>query len=193
LDKDADQQPQQIYPHQYPPYAYPPPYDQLHPPPKKDDSKSLIIIVVIIVVVFVLPMVMAAVLYSIVIRPAPPMQRIPTGVWGVKTIISPTAVDVDFGIVYPEPAPMDLSIILIRNGTDQGHYVFDDNWDGTLSIIGGVPVGTLTYRDVADNQRVDVGDSILLTNLLPNSDYSLKMIWAPTGDQITTTYFSTPP
>lgn len=191
MDKDADQQPEPIYPQQYPPQPYPPPYDQLYPPPKKDDKKVLIIIIVVVIVVFVVPMIMAAIMYWTVIGWAPSGPVIPTGTWGQKTILSPTSVAVDFGIIWPESEPMDLSIILIRNGTEQGHYVFESNGDGTLSIIGGVPVGTLTYRDQADNQMVDAGDSILITNLLPVSDYTLRMIWSPTGDMITSTTFHT--
>lgn len=187
---EAQQQPP--YPQQYPPQNYGPPYYQPYPPPKRDDKKIMIIILIVVIVVFVVPTVLAAVLYLMVIDLAPTDSVVPTGVWGSKTLISSTSISVDFGKVNPEPRPVYLSIILIRNGTEQGRYVFNSNSDGALSIISGVPVGTLTYRDLTDNERVNTGDSLLITDLQPNSDYSLKMIWAPTGDQITTTSFSTP-
>ncbi len=121
-----------------------------------------------------------------------PDSVIPTGTWGAKTPVSNTAYNVDFGKVNPEPQPIDLRIILIRNGTTEGMYSFSSNDDGPLYLDGGTNVGTLTYADLADNQRINIGDQLKLTNLYPNSDYTLKMVWGPTGDQITSTTFSTP-
>lgn len=203
MDPDSDPQrqpnyPQQYppqYPQQYPPQAYPPPYYIPYAPPKKDDKKLWIVVVIVIIVVFVLPMVMAAVLYFVVIGLAPmdfPGPQVPTGTWGAKTLVSSTAINIDFGKVNPEPRPVDLEIILIRNGTAEGVYSFSGNDDGALTLSRGVNIGTLTYADLADNQRINIGDQLKLTGLNPNSDYRIIMIWGPTGDQITSTGFSTP-
>lgn len=120
-----------------------------------------------------------------------PESVVPTGTWGAKMPISNTAYDVDFGKISPEPQPMDLKIILVRNLTVEGTYSFTSNFDGPLSLTGGTNVGTLTYADLADNEKVNIGDRLRLRNLAPNSDYTLKMIWGPTGDQITSTTFTT--
>lgn len=204
MDPDSDRQrqpnyPQQYppqYPQQYPPPAYPPPYYMPYPPPKKNDKKLLTIVVIIIVVVFVLPTVLAAVLYFVVIGLVPTGfptgPQVPTGVWGAKIIISSTEVHVDFGKIDPEQMPVDIDIILVRNRTIEGGYFFTSNDDGMLWLAHGTDVGTVFYEDLADNQRINIGDQLRLTNLHPNSDYRLMMIWAPTGDQITSTTFSTP-
>ncbi len=195
MDPDSDRQRQPDYPPQYPPHNYGPPYFQPYPPPKRDDKKILIIVLIIVIVIFVLPTVMAAVLYFVVIGLAPtdfPDSLVPTGTWGAKTLVSSTAINIDFGKVNPEPRPVDLEIILVRNWTTEGVYSFSGNDDGVLTLSRGVDIGTLTYADLADNQRINIGDQLKLTGLNPNSDYRIIMIWVPTGDQITSTGFSTP-
>ncbi|MEE9115982.1 MAG: hypothetical protein V3U09_03705 [Thermoplasmata archaeon] len=199
MDPDSDPQRQPNYPpqypQQYPPQAYPPPYYMPYPPPKKDDKKIMIIIIIVIIVVFVVPTVMAAVLYFVVIGLAPTDfptgPQVPTGVWDAKTIISSTEVHVDFGKINPEQRPVDIDIILVRNRTTEGVYYFRSNDDGALWLAHGTDVGRLFYEDLADNQRINTGDQLRLTNLYPGSDYRLVMIWGATGDQITSTTFST--
>ncbi|MCK5292278.1 MAG: hypothetical protein KAR39_09730 [Thermoplasmata archaeon] len=204
MDPDSDPQRQPNYPPQYPPQypqqypppAYPPPYYMPYQPPKKDDKKIMTIIIIVIIVVFVVPTVLAAVLYFVVIGLAPtdfpPGSQVPTGVWGAKMIISSTEVHIDFGPINPEQRPVDIDIILVRNGTVEGGYYFTSNDDGMLWLARGTDVGTLLYSDLADNQRINIGDRLEITNLHPMSDYRLVMIWSPTGDQITSTFFSTP-
>jgi flagellin-like protein len=156
---------------------------------KDEEGVSPVIATILMVAITV---VLAAVLYIMVIGLAPTGSVIPTGTWGAKTVNSNTAVNVDFGKVNPEPKPVDLEIILVRNGTDEGKYSFAGNTDGALTLASGTNLGTMTYADLADNEKVNIGDQLRLTGLSPNSDYTLKMIWSSTGDQITTTTFSTP-
>ena len=155
---------------------------------KDEEGVSPVIATILMVAITV---VLAAVLYIMVIGLAPTGSVIPTGTWGAKTPVSNTAYDIDFGKVNPEPKPLDLELILIRNGTDEGKYSFASNNDGAL-IRTGEDVGTLTYADLADNQKVNIGDQLKMTGLSPRSDYTLKMIWSSTGDQITSTSFTTP-
>lgn len=138
--------------------------------------------------------VLAAVLYIMVIGLAPSGTSVPTGVWGTKTLVSNTAWNVEFGKVSGEPKPVDLEIILVRNLTTEGKYTFVDNTDGDLQYSpgSGTDICDMTYADLADNAKVNTGDVLKLTNLLPGSDYTIRMIWGPTGDQITSTTFSTP-
>ncbi|MCK5291669.1 MAG: type IV pilin N-terminal domain-containing protein [Thermoplasmata archaeon] len=155
---------------------------------KDEEGVSPVIATILMVAITV---VLAAVLYIMVIGLAPTGSVIPTGTWGAKTPISNSAYNIDFGKVNPEPKPVDLELLLIRNGTDEGKYSFNGNNDGLLTHADGVDVGTLTYSDLADNQKVNIGDQLKMTNLYPNSDYTLKMIWTSSGDQITSTTFST--
>lgn len=113
--------------------------------------------------------------------------------WGSKTIVSPTEVLVDFSKLAPEPRPTLLTIKLMKDGEDIGTYAFQTDEDGPLILIEGEDVGNLTYSDLADNQKVNVGDRIRITNLSPNTDYVIAMFWAPTGDCMTETCFTTPP
>ncbi|MEE9115984.1 MAG: hypothetical protein V3U09_03715 [Thermoplasmata archaeon] len=114
-------------------------------------------------------------------------------VWGSKTIISSTEVLVDFGRVVPEPRPTLLTIKLMKDDEDIGTYAFQTNEDGPLILIEGEDVGNLTYIDLADNEKVNIGDRIMIENLSPNSEYVIAMFWAPTSDCMTETYFRTPP
>lgn len=155
---------------------------------KDEEGVSPVIATILMVAITV---VLAAVLYIMVIGLAPGGSVVPTGTWGAKTIKSNSEVDIDFGKVNPEPKPMDLEIILIRNGTDEGMYNFANNDDGQLVLANGPNIGTLTYNDLSDNQKVNIGDQLKMTNLAPGSAYVLKMIWTSSGDQITSTSFDT--
>lgn len=192
MEEEIDPMQQQPYPQQpYPQQQYPGYYYQ-QPPQKKDDKTILIVVVVVVIIAIVAPIIMAAILYSTVIGLEPSSSVVPTGTWGAKTVMSNTEVRIDFGKVSPEPTPMDLAIILVRNGTVEGVYSFTSNHDGPLALRSGINVATLTYADLADNGRVNIGDQLRMTNLGPGSDYTLRMIWEPTGDMITSTTFSTP-
>ncbi len=178
-----------MYPQQYPkPY----PYYYQQQPPKKDDKMLIIVLVIVVVVAIVLPVMLAFVLYMTVIDREPDGHVVPTGVWGAKTIVSSTEVRIEFGKVSPEPRPVELDIVLVRNGADYGMYGFESNDDGMLSHLAGYDLGTLTYEDLADNRRINTGDRLRMSNLTPGSDYDIRMIWEATGDMITRTTFSTP-
>jgi hypothetical protein len=184
------QQPYQ--PQQYPQQPYAQPYYYPAPPPKREDRTILIIVVLAVVFLMVVPMIMAAVLYITVIGLTPGGgTTVPTGQWGPYDELSSTAVDIQFARVTPEPRPVQLEIILVRNYTDQGRYTFPDNDDGQLTLAAGTDLGTLTYEDYLDNQRVNTGDEIRMTGLSPGSDYTIIMFWGPTGDQIASKDFST--
>ncbi len=111
----------------------------------------------------------------------------PTATFGQKVIINFTSATVEFGKVFCDPSPVKLEIILVLNYHKEGRYVFQNNEDGRLALAGGEDIGTLTYEDQADNQRVNIGDRLVLTNLTPLSMYTIKMILADTGDQMTST------
>ena len=189
--KEQPYQPQQ-YPQQYPQQPYAQPYYYPAPPPKKEDRTILIIVVLVVVFFVVVPMIMAAVLWATVIGLTPGGgTTVPTGQFGPYSEKSSTEVWLQFARVTPEPRPTQLEIIVIRNGTTQGTYNFPTNDDGQLNLVDGTDVGTLTYEDYLDNERVNTGDEIKLTDLSPASDYTIIMFWSPTGDMIASKDFST--
>ncbi|MCK4444667.1 MAG: type IV pilin N-terminal domain-containing protein [Thermoplasmata archaeon] len=159
---------------------------------KDEEGVSPVIATILMVAITV---VLAAVLYIMVIGLAPTGTSVPTGVWGTKTVMSSGAVNVEFGKVSGDPKPMDIEIILVRNITTEGvegEYSFASNLDGNLNFAGGIDIADIEYADLANNQKVNTGDVLKLTNLMTGSDYIIRMIWGPSGDQITSTTFSTP-
>ncbi len=156
---------------------------------KDEEGVSPVIATILMVAITV---VLAAVLYIMVIGLAPSGTSVPTGVWGTKTVIDSNNVNVEFGKVSGEPKPVDLEIILVRNISTEGKYTFLNNADGDLNFDSGTDIADITYADLADNSKVNTGDVLKLSNLVGGSDYIIRMIWSPTGDQITSTTFSTP-
>ncbi len=114
------------------------------------------------------------------------------GPWPPIVSVGPTAADVRLGHYEPHPNPTDLKVILELNGTHSGVYRFQSNDDNVLIFESGTDIATIHYVDLADNQKVNAGDKLKITDLYPNSDYVLKLIWSPTNDVVDTWKFSTP-
>lgn len=191
MDKTPEPEAQPVYPQQYQqpyPYYYPP------PPPKTTGKTIIAIVVLVLIVATVVPTVLAMIMYGLVGGTTTHPVAVPTGTWASKDILSSSTVIVEFGKVSGDPRPTDLGIILVRNGTAEGSYFFMTNTDGALAFKAGsgYDIADVEYQDIADNQKVNAGDSLTFTALLPNSGYTLRMIWEPTGDQISVTTFSTP-
>lgn len=156
---------------------------------RDEEGVSPVIATILMVAITV---VLAAVLYIMVINiGGGGPSGMPTGSWGAKKNLDSTSVKVDFARITPEQRPVDLDIVLVRNETTEGKYSFSGNDDGDLILKSGTDLGTLTYADLADNQKVNIGDYVVLTGLAPNSEYTMSMLWVPTGDQITSTTFRT--
>jgi len=155
---------------------------------KDEEGVSPVIATILMIAITV---VLAAVLY-LMNSCTPYIPQTPTGDWGDKTVVGSTEVVVEYGPMNLRVMPMNLELILVMNDDTEGKYRYSSNDDGELTQAGGAYIGTLTYEDLADNQQIDIGDEIILSDLAPNSNYELIMAWAPTGDQIATTTFSTP-
>lgn len=158
--------------------------------PRKKGGEGLNLVTIIIIMVAI-TLTSFFITFGILMSIGPDSNS-PYGVWSAKTIISPTEVVVDFGAINPRVKPVEIKLTLTRNDTIEGTYGFLDNDDGVLALTSGADVGTLTYSDSWDNGWIDVGDQIMLSGLSPGSHYKLEMIWAPTGDRITSTTFATP-
>ncbi|MEE9115981.1 MAG: hypothetical protein V3U09_03700 [Thermoplasmata archaeon] len=116
----------------------------------------------------------------------PPVRPLP------PNAVGPTAANVDLGRYVPDLKPTNLKVILELNGTQSGIYRFQSNDDDVLIFESGTDIATIHYADLADNQHINLGDYLRITDLYPDSDYILKLIWSPTNDVIDTWKFSTP-
>lgn len=162
------------------------------PPTRKGRRKPLVIGIVLAVVIGAA--IAAGILYFMILGLRPSAPCCPVGEWDKYTVHGPTNVTIEFGVgVGPyDVKPMDLEIWLERNGTNGNRYAFHDDSDGDLILIEGPDGAVLTYEDRADNKRIDEGDEIQMTNLLPGSEYRIRMIWRSTGDFMASKSFSTP-
>ena len=97
----------------------------------------------------------------------------------------------EFCKTYANLKPTELKVVLDRNATSSGIYSFQSDEDGPLVFEEGTDICDMEYDDLTDNERVSAGDALRITGLYPGSEYTLKLIWAPTGDLITASSFTT--
>ena len=103
-----------------------------------------------------------------------------------------TTAEVTFAKLTNDPAVTKLKVVL-EIGVNSGTYSFGDAATGTVATLdSGDNLGTITYRDFVDNEKVNSGDKLLLTSLTKSSDYIVRLVWAPNGDTIDTDSFMTP-
>jgi len=122
----------------------------------------------------------------------PPGCSIPTGSWCEPEIVGPTEVHVAFGDFTLLTNPTDLEIVLVRDNDESGRYTFQSTQSDDLLLVSGQNVGTLYYNDFANNDKINRGDEMQMTDLLPDSDYAIMMYWVVNGDLLAETSFSTP-
>ncbi len=183
---EHEQYHQEIYQQQpYPPLVY-------YHPPQNQKKKFPAVKAIVATVAIVVPTVVVALLYLMVIGLAPSGCGCPPiGTFGEVDVVDPTSVMVTFGRFNNDPRPTDLEIILMEDGGAKAVYSFPTNGDGELIPANGAGVGIIEYEDLANNQKINVGDELLITSLKPDSDYTIWLIWEPTGDEIMSTTFST--
>jgi hypothetical protein len=173
--------------YQQQPYTQPGYY---YPPPKRK-KKFTAVKAIAATGAIVVPVVTVVLLYSMVVGLAPSCACVPNGIFGDVEVLDSTSVIVEFGKVGGEPRPMDLQIELALDRWHEWSYSFEHNGDGELIPQNGNAVASITYADLADNQKVNVGDRLSITGLEPDTEYTINLIWASTGDLITSTTFST--
>lgn len=164
-----------------------------HPrqPPKKDDRLIVAVIIVVGVTLSILPTILFFVSFPTPESDSP--LNPPTIEWGRVKVLSPTSVTIQFGNMSRHPIPGFLEFDLVRNDSETGLYRFPGRTNGQLVLYSGVNVGTLKYTDYhVDYDEVHPGDEILMTGLLPSSDYTIIMVWIQTGDLLDIEDFSTP-
>lgn len=168
------------------------PEQELHGPESTKKSKLTALRAIATVSAFLAPMALTAIVYVTVsgFTWVGCGCAIPVGEFGDVEVLSPTNVEVDFGKISGEPRPMDLQVELEWN-LWRGLYSFGNNGDGELILSNGNRVGTIKFADLADNWKVNIGDQLRITDLVPDSNYIIRLYWEPTGDLITSTSFST--
>ncbi len=104
---------------------------------------------------------------------------------------SPTSATVFFCTFSTEPRPVNLKIVL-QTETSSGNYIFPSNETGTnLVLESGHNLGTIEYVDLDNDEKVDFGDRLLVTNLVPGSNYTIKLLWMD-GSVLDSVPFFTP-
>jgi hypothetical protein len=160
------------------------------PEPKRLATLKYILIAVLVTVIAVV--VTLWLLSIMLIGYAPACPCLPTASWSDPEVLGPTQANVAFVDVNPEISPTDLLIILVVNDSSEGRYVFQPD-DNIFLRETGDYVGTLYFEDLAEDGEVDSGDVIRMRDLKPDSDYIIRMYWAPTGDRMAEESFKTPP
>ena len=158
---------------------------------EREEEHVVLILKVVVVFILVLGGVVM-VSYMIQVPPPNPPPPPPKCEWSPIQVMNSTSVRICFGRVTAEPRPTMIDILLTRNGTVDGLYRFVSDDDGNLAFISGTPLGSLTYNDLANNEKINIGDVLELTGLTSNSSYDLIVVWNPTGDQICSMDFMTP-
>jgi hypothetical protein len=170
------------------------PEQELKGPEDMKKNKFTAVRATVTVFAFLAPVALAVVLFMMMIGLAPGgCGCVVVGKFGEVELSDPTSVNVDFVLMNYKPKPMEFQVWIAMDGSADSLYSFGDNDGGELILSSGANVGTLTYVDTNNNRRVDKGDQLSITNLEPDSDYTIRLIWLPTGDLVTSTSFSTPP
>jgi hypothetical protein len=178
-------------PEPYDSKIYPPQPGDCFPPPERK-KRSTAVRAIVATAVVVIPIALVAFMYTMVIGTAPGCACIVTGAFGEVEVLNSTSVIVEFDKVSHDPPAMDLEISLMKDGVYEGWYSFRSHDEGALILRDGDNVGAIAYEDLADNRKVNRGDRLSITGLEPDAEYTIRLIWVPTGDLITTTNFATP-
>lgn len=121
---------------------------------------------------------------------APPMN-VPTGSIDDIDNIGATTATVILGKIEDNPPPTRLEFKII-NETDSVIFGWQDSiTNGSYQPFNTPSTIAITFNDVDGNDEVNKGDYLVLMGLAPSTQYTIQLIWAPTGDDITSATFST--
>ncbi len=156
---------------------------------KDEDGVSPVIATILMVAITV---VLAAVLYIMVIGLTPgTSSQTPQGQFSSVNVETNTTAEAVFAKLTNDPAITKLKVVL-EVGANSGTYSFPAATSGTVANFdAGTDLGNIEYRDAIDNEKVNIGDKLYLTDLSTGSEYTIYMIWAATGDEIDHEDFTT--
>lgn len=121
---------------------------------------------------------------------APPMN-VPTGSIDDIDNIGATTATVIIGKIEDDPPPRAFAFQFI-NETDSVIFQWQGNaTNGSYQPFNKPTTIAITFNDANGNDEVNKGDFLALTGLTPSTEYTIQLIWDPTGDDITSATFST--
>lgn len=162
---------------------------QLQPSPTKE-KKNLKVLALVVVAVLIVAILASA--YFVMVGKKNGEPKCADYPRLEATATSYTNATVVFWAFSEPPSPANLRIVL-DSTTSEGTYFFPTNDDGVeLEVQEGTDLADILYRDYADNGKVNAGDMLLISSLIPGDRYSLWVIWAPTNEPIACNEFSMP-
>lgn len=168
-------------------------YQENQPPSRRGDLKLKVQVFFLWVVIIACVSIFVFALYIATEDRFNPPLPIPTGSIDDIDNIGATTATVILGKIEYNPPPTHLGFRFI-NETDSVTFRWQDNIaDGSYQPFNKPTTIAITFNDVDGNDEVNKGDFLALTGLAPSTEYTIQLIWAPTGDCMTETYFSTPP
>ena len=162
------------------------------PSRKRNLAHKINLVILLAVIIFCLTVFAFALYVAMTSGFRGPIQY-PTGSFhSVQANNTTTALAV-FGSISNNPEPVDL-IIQLETDTAIARYSWNGNGDGEILERDptDLDLGSITYHDLDNNEEVNRGDYLEISGLSPDSDYTIRLIWNPSGDEITWSSFSTP-
>lgn len=162
-------------------------------PPRKGNLGHKINLAILLAVIIFCLAVFAFALYVAMTSGYDEPRPYPTGSFDSVEANNTTTALAVFGSISNNPEPVNL-MIQLETDTTMARYSWNGNGDG--EVLERNPthpdLGTITYHDLENNEEVNEGDYLYISGLSPDSDYTIRLIWDPTGDEITWGSFSTP-
>lgn len=162
------------------------------PPRKRKLGHKINLIILLAVITFCLAVFAFALYVAMTSGPNKP-RPFPTGSFvSVQANNTTTALAV-FGRISNNPKPVDL-MVQLKTNTAIAEYSWNGNGDGEVLERNptDADLGSITYYDLENNEEVNQGDYLHISGLTPDSDYTIRLIYSPTGDVIAWSSFSTP-
>jgi hypothetical protein len=162
------------------------------PPRKRNLGPRINLVILLAVIIFCLAVFVFAFYVAMTSGPSKP-RPFPTGSFGSVQANNTTTALAVFGRISNNPEPVNL-MVQLKTDTAIAEYLWNDNGDGQLLERNPIhmDLGSITYYDLDNNEEVNQGDYLYISGLSPDSDYTIRLIWNPTGDAITWSSFSTP-
>ena len=162
--------------------------------PRKGDLGHRIKLAILLVVIIFCSATFAFALYvAMTSGMEVPLRQPPTGSFDSVQANNTTTAFAVFGSISNNPEPVNL-MVQLEMDTTMARYSWNGNGDGEVleRDMTHSDLGTITYYDIEHNEEVNEGDYLYISGLSPDSNYTIRLIWNPTGDEITMGFFSTP-
>lgn len=169
-----------------------PQYPQRPEAPSSIDrkKKGLVALVVVIVLLAVLAVVLLMLQQP---GPGPGDQQEQVLTISHVEVTGTTTANVSFEEPTTTPHPVKLRVVL-STPTQSGTYIFPSNLDGvTLLKTSGDNVGTMTYWDPENNEKLDPGDMVILSGLQDGTRHNISFLWDPNDNLLGYKVFHTLP